>query len=388
MKELTISTYPLFDAKLKLPVPRTRDGYDVKRETWTVNPERLGIVVDMTPRFTTLAGAESSDGVLGASTRIEFDESTMALIDLNDLYCRLLQHKSARSYDNFFIPRSVLATILETCEVRVSGRDANHPDVIADAAARALYAYLDRYVSRCERRAESEHLEPGYLLAKEQPIEYRVRTSSESLLKDVEELIAKGEAGLKTNCTLRPIPRLHLDRHLYSPLLLESQDELKVSPPDLLENEKKLIESIYTFWASHRSDPEMKSLEIFILRNLPKVGIGFFRQSGFYPDFMLWIRDRGTKATHLRFLESHGMHHDGLSGINRSKIECLKELAALSRRKEFYGKNFTLDGFILTSTKKEKIPGAQDKTWDQLRRDDCLLNEDGLDPGILLRVDR
>jgi adenine-specific DNA-methyltransferase len=150
--------------------------------------------------------------------------------------------------------------------------------------------------------------------------------------------------------------------------------------------ERKLLEGIYAFWRSHRMDADMKEREVYILRNLPRVGIGFFRQSGFFPDFVFWIRNRKTKTVHLRFLESHGMHHDGLCGANQAKIECFKELGTLSKRAAFKKHKLAMDGFILTSTKKEDIPGAQDLTWEQLRREHCLLNEDGLDPGVLFNL--
>ena len=73
-------------------------------------------------------------------------------------------------------------------------------------------------------------------------------------------------------------------------------------------------------------------------------------------------------------------------GMNKSKIECLQELANLSKLPEFKKQRFTLDGYILTSTKKDKIPGAKDRTWEELRRDYRILNEDGLDAGVLFKV--
>lgn len=97
------------------------------------------------------------------------------------------------------------------------------------------------------------------------------------------------------------------------------------------------------------------------------------------------LRNRSTKAVHLRFLESHGMHHDGLFGANQPKIECLKELGVLSARADFKKQKFSLDGLILTWTKKDEIPGAEKKTRAELRRDYCLVNEDGLDAGTLFQ---
>lgn len=389
MKEVSVVTYPLFEATLKLPVPRTKKGYDVKRETWTVDTEDLGILIDLTPRLSTLAGDETGRGTLGASTRVNFDDATLSLIDMNDLYTRLLEYKWARRYNNVFVPHRALPELLRACEIRISSADSNNPAVIADAAERALRAYLDRFVSRVERTAESREIEPGYLVAKEQPVEYRLRTSSDELLSGIKQILAKGKNELRKNCTVRPLPRLFVDYHLYCPLLLDPDEygvhELKVAPPGLLSNERKLLEGICQFWASHRNDPDMKDARIFVLRNLPKVGMGFFRQSGFYPDFILWIQKQVGESTHLRFLESHGMHHDGLFGANKSKIECLQELAHLSQRPEFKKQKFTLDGYILTSTKKDKIPGAENKDWEELRRDYRLLREDGLDAAVLLR---
>ncbi len=390
LNELTVPTLPLFKPRLRLPVPRVPKGYDVRRETWTVEAEDLGIVVDLTPRLATYDGREDGGGLLGTSRRLEFDSRTLPLLDWNDLYLRLLQHKSARGYDHFFLPRAALPAILQQCEVRVSSHDAADPHLLAEAAERALRAYLDRYVSRMERRAESSRLEPGHLFAKEQPVEYRVRTSSPELYTAIQELLAKGPAELRKTCTVKPLPRLHVDHHLYSPLLLDPESrgmgELRISPAGLLDRERKLLENIYAFWASHRMDRQMKQREVYILRNLPRVGIGFFRQSGFFPDFVFWIRNRQTKAVHLRFLESHGMHHGGLFGANQAKIECFKELGALSKRAAFRKQKLTMDGFLLTSTKKEDIPGAQDLTWEQLRREHCLLNEDGLDAGVLFHL--
>ena len=77
------------------------------------------------------------------------------------------------------------------------------------------------------------------------------------------------------------------------------------------------------------------------------------------------------------------MHHDGLFWTNLFKIESLNELSTLSKRADFMKSRMTLEGCILASTKKREIPGAQDKSWDDLRQDDCLLSEGSLDAETL-----
>lgn len=108
----------------------------------------------------------------------------------------------------------------------------------------------------------------------------------------------------------------------------------------------------------------------------PRVGVGFFRRSGFYPDFILWIIDKKDKATQVQFLDPHGLHHGGLSG-NRDKIEALKELKQLSLEAPFKKKKITMTGYLLTRTKREQIPGAEDKEWDVLEKDYQILRQEG-----------
>jgi hypothetical protein len=90
---------------------------------------------------------------------------------------------------------------------------------------------------------------------------------------------------------------------------------------------------------------------------------------------LLWLRRKSSGRVHLRFLESHGMHHGGLFLENRAKIECLKELKTISARKDFVKAKFSMDGFILTTTPLAGIPGADGKSWDELTRDYYLIEQ-------------
>ena len=145
--------------------------------------------------------------------------------------------------------------------------------------------------------------------------------------------------------------------------------DLAVSPPGLSKNESELLERLSGFWETGRNKDPFIGVEVFLLRNQAKTGVGFFKQSGFYPDFLLWLRHKPSGHVHLRFLESHGMHHGGLFLKNSPKIECLKELEAISGRKDFQKAKFSMDGYILTTTSRNDIPGAEGKSWDELTRD-------------------
>jgi hypothetical protein len=211
--------------------------------------------------------------------------------------------------------------------------------------------------------------------------------SSEELLKELEAFLRKPKELYQDGG--RPLPRFHVERHLFTPLLADPArwglTGISVSPPGLGEGEADLVKGLREFWKAHHGSEPYRRLEVFLLRNLPRVGVGFFRRSSFYPDFILWIKDKATKGTRIRFIEPHGMHHGGLSG-NREKIEALKELERLSGDAPFRARKITMDGYILTQSKIAEIPGAENKDWATLERDYRVLRQEGEYSEKLLRV--
>lgn len=102
-----------------------------------------------------------------------------------------------------------------------------------------------------------------------------------------------------------------------------------------------------------------------------------FVRSGFYPDFILWIRNRKTKATRVVFLDPHGLHHEGIEGNDR--FEAIEKLRALGKDARFMAKKIGLDGYILAPahTTPDSIPGATTMTWANLEEKFPLLRQDG-----------
>ena len=102
-----------------------------------------------------------------------------------------------------------------------------------------------------------------------------------------------------------------------------------------------------------------------------------FSRSGFYPDFILWMRNKNTKSVRVVFLDPHGLHHEGVADNDR--FAAIEKLRGLGENKRFKTKKITLDGYILAppDTSPDKIPGAQGKTWDDLEKEYPLLRQVG-----------
>ena len=179
-----------------------------------------------------------------------------------------------------------------------------------------------------------------------------------------------------------PLPRLHCPEHLYAPLLMNqpakvAKDQLsfdfegrmgfRATPPLLEQSEMRFVWDLREFWKQAVTMADWADCEIFLLRNLPHHGVGFFQSAGFYPDFMLWMK-RGAKQV-LAFVEPKGLRLDW----PQEKIAMLKELDGL-------GLSLPVRGFMVTPTDATAIQGLQG--WplgthaDKLAENRILLQDD------------
>jgi hypothetical protein len=365
---------PLFAQLTELPVPRPRTGYDARSETWTLEAEvDLPVRLDLAPHAEIMAGGErrvvASDAVDLAFSRPDL----LGLLDLDALHAGLLEYKARRGYANLYVTRAALIPMLRRSEVRLARDEATDPARIQDAALRAVTAYTDRFVARRERAAERRELVPGRLTVQEHtPPTYLVRATSDELLGRIQAIVGD-PAQLLTTDDREPLPRLHIDRHLWSPVLLRAgNDDVHIAPPGLEPSEKQFLTDLRDFWVRYHGDGQYRDRELFVLRNPPGTGVGFFRRSGFFPDFILWLRN-SSGHTRVRFVEPHGMVYGGLGLSNQDKIEAFRELKSLNGKEEFRRAGLEVGGYLVTQTPKSAIPGAENLEWSDLARDYHLL---------------
>ncbi len=397
-EDLAKELAPLRVVQQKLPlwtyVPQVPKGFNCSNETWMLGGDGPRVILDLLPQMVSLSPGESGTkeeaGLAGDATVVlPGMDPHSALVDVDRLHSELKEYKVAKNYGNVFISRESLQGILtDRCELRMLKEDAQDPERMHRAASRALKTYLDKFVRLCERQTESEHAEPG-LLVKERQVtyEYRIRVHAEGVgekfVKDIEKLLqifSKQQKELLKDAG-DPLPRLHWDRHLFNPLLVEGSKEWKehvsISPPPLVPGERKLAEDLRSFWRENCVKPEYGDIEVCLLRNLPKVGVGMFSRSSFFPDFILWMRNKKTKWVRVVFLDPHGLHHEGVADNDR--FAAIEKLRGLGQNKRFKTKKIMLDGYILapSGTAPDKIPGAKGKTWNDLEREYPLLRQEG-----------
>ena len=197
--------------------------------------------------------------------------------------------------------------------------------------------------------------------------DYTVRISrgEAELIAAIQKLVE--EADRIYTADTAELPSIHFDRHLYQPLLVEHGDKIRSEPAGLNESERRFVEDMRTYCRSEK-DKSLADKEVFLLRNLSRgKGIGFFDKRGFYPDFILWVKDDSTQR--IVFVEPHGMLHaeayvhDDKARLHESLPGLAKAIAARTGLT-----NVSLDSFIVSATPYEDLRVKYDDgTWDRKR---------------------
>ena len=272
-------------------------------------------------------GIHETIAQVGHSGRL--DTHTLTLLDWRLIHLDLVNYKRSQGYRNLTIPRDLPRNFFvaeDPAMYELSApdewRQPKSRDAIEhlqQAATAVLCKYMDAYCKMHRQRWESEHMSYEPLTVHDdnfQPYRVSVPRSDPVLVKTICEIVDEAK---KLSKRPKPeklyagehayeLPNLHFDRHLYQPLLIARKGKeaaVRSSPPGLNEGEKQFLEDLRDYWKAELSG-KMKGKELFVLRNLGRgKGIGFFESRGFYPDFILWIKE--PKRQRIIFAEPHGM---------------------------------------------------------------------------------
>ncbi len=140
--------------------------------------------------------------------------------------------------------------------------------------------------------------------------------------RQLQELLAAPDV-LAQESMLLPLPRLHCTPHLFAPVLLDQAlrpgaapgptgetlplfgDDafidvpVRISPPPLNRGEAAFLWNLRAYWQTAHASAEWLDIHLFVLRNPAADGLTLYRDSGFAPDFMLWLRRGESQALGL-----------------------------------------------------------------------------------------
>ncbi len=335
------------------------------------------------------AGGEAaiSETAADSGKTVEIAPAALNLIDWRAAYADLLAHREARGWHNLAIPpsapREIIAAGKDAYELTADESLANptnprDAERLRETAGIILRRYADAFYRRRQRVWESENMEYKPLDAHDPNLSFNIREGDAdprpryivrvpredaALIARIERLIADC-ANLYETESGEPL-RIHFDRHLYQPTPLKADGETPTfSPPGLEPSEREFVAHLRAFLKNPRADLPADA-EIFLLRNLSRGdGVGFFTEnSGFYPDFILWIKT--PAAQRIVFVEPHGMiHEDAPDKSGKARLyKYLHELAAEIARRSPENANVSLDSFIISATPRETLKNKYSGDW-------------------------
>ena len=336
------------------------------------------------------ARGEATEGSTGPERAA--GELPLALVDWEEAYLDLIEHRRLKSMRPMALPRAdALKSLVEDANVTVlADEHVFRPQTWHDREdlQAIVHTVLRRCPDKCwqseRRRWESERMnyrevddaDPNLLLnvnpalattpdaRRQSHYVVSVPQTDVGLRDQIEELI-KQQAKLYEQ-ELGALARIHFDRHLYQPLLIQDENPaVTVSPPPLNKSETLFVQHLKTYWRDHSSTLHADT-ELFLLRNQGRGrGVGFsLGGSGFYPDFILWMIAGDRQR--VVFVEPHGMvHAKAYEEDEKARLhERLPGLAEGIARRSGMGGQVSLDSYIVSATSHGELkPKYGDGKW-------------------------
>lgn len=339
---------------LKLPVIRNRrykksglyslrikDDLDFKKDAakpFLRFADSIHIVLDC---YAKVQFQTSQKRTIGEVTKNEakLRPEDLAFLDYNSIYLQMQEYKNAKARYNVNISKMDIIDLLNNPswytllipeeELGVhSFKDYKRFEKIAVAL---LVKYFDKYYYTEKSRWETPllHLVPmdddNENFFNEEKNKYTISISNadeeNEMVIWLRQIIGEVNVAKENNQLINfvksygDISVIGFPSHLYSPLLYLAKNniEINISPVPLNESERKFIIDLRDY--ASRNKDRFDGKELYIIRNKSKKGIGFFENSGFYPDFIMWLIAEGKQ--YITFIDPHGM---GRESIKSEKV--------------------------------------------------------------------
>ena len=348
----------------------------VEEENILLEPDSSAQVrVDLSFKAETLESSE--DGVITVDVYAAEDknipEENIDLVDWQKIYLDLLEYKQRKEFSNLAIRLETPRIIVQTSSLYklVADESVFTPKSFADinslheAIISILKKYVDKFCRVRQERWETNNM--VYMEIDKQNSNFQNYTirSTPSGATAIQRLIEEANSIYQED--VQELPTIHFDRHLYQPLLIREDDNVKSEPQGLNVGERRFVEDLRKYCKSEKNG-SLSRKEVYLLRNLSRgKGVKFFDKRGFYPDFILWIKDGSTQR--IVFIEPHGMiYAKPYSQDDKAQLhESLPKVAGeIGNRTKL--KNVILDSFIISTTSYEDLKeNYDDGSWDRKR---------------------
>ncbi len=334
----------------------------------------------------------------GAAAREETEKVSTSLkpyaafFDATRIHERLLLRKRQRGWRNLVIERRTVELLLRQDDdwyelylppERLNAAGFRQMRGLEDVALDLITEYADRFWRRKRRRWEHEQIEI-VTLDEDDPnnvraYELSVDAAEDQLVKDARRLAGHLREGRFDDLEFwydhLKIGVVPARTHAYKPLFHIGKDRaITVQPVPLDENEKRVVDHLE--WLAGCGDPCLGGRELYLIRNLTRGrGVSFFDDFGYYPDFIVWLKDDALQ--HLLFLDPKGLSRFGRR--EREKVRLHHEISEVEDRVRGFDPQLRLRAYVLSVTPAAQIDdgGRSASDWNEhgvyfLNDPDCM----------------
>jgi len=352
-----------------LLIPRwERTGFDENKIVILSSITKPSSVsIDLLPKAS-VEQSEGNEGIQATSTPspISINPNYLEMLDWDSIYFDILQYKAQKGWDNFILSKDDLKKILTDdsnytlkCPKNLVSPGSFEEmeffrDVVLTILKKTLQAtYNNEKNAWMKNTISLEELTKYHGNFAFEKYIIKVRESEKDIITSLQKVIRDFER--VENWSDRNILNVFFEGHLFQPLLAKVNKEtnsILVSPQGLNDGEERFVNALREYVRANST--KLDGYKIFLLRNLPKVGIGFYKTSWFYPDFLLWIVNETAGQQRLAFIDPKGIVF--ADGFDDEKIQLaydIKELERIINSKS--GRKITLDSYILSVTPKDSV---------------------------------
>lgn len=367
--------------------------------------DKISASMNLVPSMAVYMAQEQREDVQSSEVETPITSKSIAdlvdieLFDWERIYTELLEFRRERGYLNLSFDLETLKEILkERCKVIVPNdfevKDLEDLGDLENIAISLLKSYIDKFYKREKGRFEKDIItyKPAgkqlslFKLASDK-VEYYTLTVPVKDQKSIEKieklkrLVENMDALLNEQKERNVLPRIVIENSVFVPLLLEEggilkKEDVSISPPALNKGEESFLEGLRNYL---NENPEILDYyDIVLLRNEAREGVGFMLDWGeFYPDFILWIREKEGNRMDIVFVEPKGLKMLG-DVLNNEKIIFLSEGLRETLRKQYENWQVEVKGFILSTTPYEELQRGQAsiKSKEEYEEKDILFLED------------
>ena len=355
------------------------------------------IKIDLRPKITIAHGLKVGSADTVIEEPLDIPDSYFELLDWNSIYSEIVNYKISKKMFNLLIDKEILKQIILSKKYKIFIAESSGLKIenngskpllkitsfdgikkLHDLILMVLRDYIQKFYRKEEKRKTMDYIEVEPLMREKHsdmfPENKKIiikipKNLTKDIVKVTEQLNKYSEGKIPEEWKKWDSFIVHFDNHLYTPLVIwrKNKEEIKSIPVKLNKGETKFVSDLRAFL--NRNEKLLGSIDIFLLRNLSRRGIGFFISSGFYPDFIIWVKNKNEQ--NMIFVDPKGIRN--LGNFNDDKIQlCVSYIKEIENRvrEELKRKgeivNIKLEAFIISVSKYDDIK----KTWENGRFSD------------------